>query len=98
MKQLLKNSFILIITAGFLASCSESRKQATEKLNELNERAAELNSAVDDGFKTIESFDSVVKSGADQIKEYDSLIKSSTSKIDSMAREKAEAWEELTTF
>lgn len=98
MKKLFKNSFIIFFSIGLLVSCSESRKKATEKLNELNEKTEELNSALDDGFKKIESLDSVVRSGAEQIKEYDSLITKSTSKIDSIAKEKAKAWEELTTF
>ena len=98
MKQLIKYSSILLITTIFLVSCSESRKRATEKLNELNQQAEELNSAVDDGLKKIESFDSVVRTGAGQIKEYDSLIKRNSSKIDSIAKKKTKAWEELTTY
>lgn len=98
MKQLIKHSSILLLTVGFLTSCSESRKRATEKLNELNQQAEELNSTVDDGLKKIESFDSVVRTGAGQIKKYDSIIKRGSSKIDSIAKEKTRAWEELTTY
>ena len=98
MKQLIKYSLILLITGFFLTSCSESRKNATEKLNEWNEQAEELNTAVDDGLKKVESLDSVVRSKTGKIREYDSLIKRSTSRIDSIAKEKAGAWEELTTF
>ena len=98
MKKLIKYSPILLLTMGFLASCSESRNRATEKLNELNQQAEELNTAVDDGLKKIESFDSVVRTGAERIKEYDSLIKRNSSKIDSFAKEKTKAWEELTTY
>ena len=98
MKRLFKYSFILLITIGFLTSCSESRKRATDKLNELNKQAEELNSAVDEGLKRVESFDSVVRTGTEKIKEYDSLIQKNSSKIDSIAKDKARAWEELTTY
>ena len=98
MKRLLKYSFILLMSVGFLTSCSETRKRATDKLNELNQQAEDLNGAVDEGLKRVESFDSVVRSGSEQIKEYDSLIRKNSSKIDSIAKEKAKAWEELTTY
>ena len=98
MKRLHKYSFVFIIAVGFLTSCNETRKRATDKPNELNQQAEDLNSAVDEGLKKVESFDSVVRSGSDQLKEYDSLVKKSSSKIDSIAKEKAKAWEELTTY
>ena len=98
MKNIFKPFLLLFVTAGFLVSCEESRQRATEKLNELNQKTEELNSVLDDGLQKIESLDSVVRSGAEQIKEYESLVTKSTSKIDSIAREKAKAWEELTTF
>ena len=89
---------LLIFTAGFLASCEESRQKATEQLNDLNQKTEELHTVLDAGLQKIESLDSVVRSGADQIKEYDSLVTRSTSRLDSIAKEKAKAWEELTTF
>ena len=98
MKSLYRYSFIFLFGIGLLAACSETRKRATDKLNELNQQAEELNSAVDDGFKKVESLDSVVRSGSEQLKQYDSLIKKNSSKIDSIAKEKAKAWEELTTY
>ena len=98
MKQLNKYYILSIIMLGFLTSCDESRKRATDRLNEFNEQADELNTQIDDGLREIESFDSVVRSGAEKIKEYDSLVKKSSSKIDSIAKEKAKAWEELTTY
>lgn len=98
MKVILAKTALLLFTAGFLVSCEESRQKATEKLNELNQKTEELNTVLDDGLQKIESLDSVVRSGADQIKEYDSLVTRSTSRLDSIAKEKAKAWEELTTF
>lgn len=98
MKNLIKYATVSVILMIFLASCNESRKRATDKLNELSEQAEEFNTQVDDGLRKIELLDSAVRSGAKQIKKYDSLVKESSSKIDSMAKEKAEAWEELTTY
>ena len=98
MKNSLKLNILVFVAACFLVSCEESRQRATEKLNELNEKTEELNTVLDDGLQKIESLDSVVRSGAEQIKEYDSLVTRSTSKLDSIAKEKAKAWEELTTF
>ena len=98
MKNILKPFLLLFVTAGFVASCEEHRQRATEKLDELNQKTEELNSAIDSGLQKMESLDSVVRTGAEQIKEYDSLVTRSTSKIDSIAKEKAKAWEELTTF
>lgn len=98
MKNILRHSFILLFSIIFLVSCEESRKRATDKLNELNERTEELNTAIDNGLEKIESIDSVVRKGTEQLREVDSLVTKSTSKLDSIAKEKAKAWEELTTF
>ena len=98
MKAILRKTALLLFTAGLLASCEESRQKATEQLNELNQKTEELNTVLDDGLQKIGSLDSVVRSGAEQIKEYDSLVTRSTSRLDSIAKEKAKAWEELTTF
>ena len=98
MKKFFKYSFVLVILIAVLGSCTESRKRATEQLNELSEQADEINAAVDDGLKKIESFDSVIQTGAEQIKEYDSVIKNSTLKIDSITKQKSEALQELISF
>lgn len=93
-----KNSLILILGLGLFTSCQEARDRATEKLNELDEKTMEFNKALDDGLDRIESIDSVVKEGTSQLREVDSLVRNSTSRIDSIAREKTKAWEELTNF
>ena len=98
MTQLNKYYILSFMILGLLTSCDESRQRATDKLNEFNEQADEFNSKIDDGLREIESFDSVVRSGAEKIKEYDSLVKKSSSKIDSIAKEKAKAWEESTNY
>jgi len=98
MPRLLRYTFLLLITAGIFASCSETRKKASDQLNELNEKKKELNTALDDGLRTMESLDSVIRSGADQLREYDTIIKNSTSRIDSIAAEKKKAWKDLTSF
>lgn len=98
MKKIITFSIIGILAAGTLTSCSETRKRATDQLDQFNREAENLNSAVDEGFKKIETIDSVVRTGSERIKEYDSLVKNGSSKIDSIAKKKAEAWKELTEF
>ena len=98
MKRIHKYAVIALIATGFLYSCDETRKRATERLDEINQQAEDINTEIDKGLKQVESFDSVVRSGTEQIREYDSLVKNSTSKIDSIAKKKAKAWEELTSF
>ena len=98
MKSIFRKSFFILLPLIFLVSCSETRKKATEHLDDLNQKTEELNSAVDEGFKKLESLDSVVQEGTRQIRKVDSLVTKSTSKVDSIAKEKAKAWEELTTF
>ena len=98
MKQIIKCSIILLLTAGLYTSCSETRKRATDELNQLNKEAEDLNTRVDDGLKELESLDSVVRTETNRIKKYDSLVKKGSSKIDSIAKEKAKAWEDLTRF
>lgn len=98
MKRIIEHVVIAVLAIGFLVSCSESRKRATDRLNEINNQAEEFNSQLDDRLKQVESIDSVVRSGAEQIKQYDSLLQKNTSTIDSIAKKKAKAWEELTSF
>lgn len=98
MKSLIKNISLLLLIAIVFSSCSESRRNVSEQLNQLNEKAEEFNSAVDNGLRKVESLDSAVRSGADRIEKYDSLIKNSASQLDSVANQKVEAFKELTTY
>jgi peptidoglycan hydrolase CwlO-like protein len=98
MKQLIRYSIFSVLTLAFLSSCEESRERATKKFNELSQQADDINSEIDKGLEKVESLDSVVRSETQQIKEYDSIIKNSSSKIDSIAKQKTKAWEELTSF
>lgn len=98
MKHLTKYCLFLLVILGFLTSCDESRKRATDRLNEFSEQADDLNTQIDKGLKEIKSLDSTVRKGAERIKEYDSVVEKGTSRIDSIAKAKAKAWEELTTY
>lgn len=94
MKQISKYAIIFSATGLFLA-CQESREKASEKLNEFNEQVDQLNTTLDEGIKKVEALDSVITAETEQLKELDSVIKKTSSKIDSMATEKMEAWENI---
>lgn len=96
MKLLSKYTIILMLAIGLLASCSESRKRATEKLNELSNKADQLNATMDEGIDKIMVLDSVINSEAKQIKEFDSIVDKASSKIDSVANGKIDSWKNIT--
>ncbi|HET8839427.1 MAG TPA: hypothetical protein VFM82_10590 [Flavobacteriaceae bacterium] len=95
MKSILKGT-VFIFAIGLFFSCAESRKKASEKLNEMNEKADQLNNALEEGLKKIDVLDSVISAETEQIKEFDSLIEKSSTKIDSIAKQKMESWKNIT--
>ncbi|HET8810806.1 MAG TPA: hypothetical protein VFM65_11155 [Flavobacteriaceae bacterium] len=83
---------IIFITGILFVSCQESREKARKKLNDLNEQVEQINTKLDSGIKKIETMDSIIGAETKQLKEIDSLIKKTSTKIDSIATEKMEAW------
>lgn len=95
MKQILKYTILVFVIGVFLA-CQESRERATQKLNALNDQIEQVNTTLNDGIKKIESLDSIIGAETKQIEEIDSLLKNTSTKIDSIATEKMEAWKNIT--
>lgn len=95
MKDLLRNTFVLIVAIGLFSSCSEVGKKVDEKLNELKNKAVQIDSIVNTGVRKIKQLDTLLKSKTDKIHVIDSLINEESSKIDSIANEKIESFKKI---
>src|SRR5680860_1378153 len=95
MKGLVDRSLFLILAPGFFGSCSDMGKKLEEKLNEPDSRAEGLDSIVNREVDRVRDLDSLVNFENVKIKKLDSVITESTSRIDSIARKKIEALNEI---
>ena len=95
MKILLGRSIMLILSLGLLYSCENIRKQADEKLNQLNNKTKELDSLVNKETKKILALDSIINSEMEKVKALDSIVDKSSSTIDSIVRDKGKMLDNL---
>jgi len=69
-------------------SCSEMSKKVEKHLNDLTNKAENLDSLVNKEIDKIMALDSIINLERDKVKVLDSLINKSTSRLDSIAKEK----------
>ncbi len=89
------NTLLLISVAGLLISCGDVSNRIEEKLNELNNKAEQLDSLVNKEVDKVLALDSLINMESKKVKELDSLVRKSSSKIDSIADEKIKTFKKL---
>src|SRR5680860_684433 len=95
MKKLVNRSLLFTLAIGFFGSCNDMDKKLEEKLNELDSRAEGLDSIVDRELDRVRDLDGLIDFENVKIKKLDSVMTESSSRIDSIAREKIEALNEI---
>jgi len=71
-----------------LISCGEINKKVEEKLNELSNKANNLDSLVNKEMDKVMGLDSIIYLEGNKLKVLDSLINKSSLRIDSIVKEK----------
>ena len=67
-----------------LTGCEEVNSKMEKELDNLNQRAEELDSAVNKGLDKVEDLDSTINAKTRKIKNLDSIVRKTTSRIDSI--------------
>ncbi len=86
MKKIFKSSLLIIIPIGLLTSCGDISQRVEGKLNQLEQKANQLDSLVNKEFDKVMALDTLINFENKKIKKLDSIINKSASKIDSIAR------------
>lgn len=81
---------MLFIMTMVFTGCEEMNSRVDEQLNNINQRAEELDSAVSKGLDRVESLDSTITAKSQKIRNLDSITRKTTSRIDSLLTKGAE--------
>lgn len=84
-----KNGLLIFSFSALLISCEEMNSKMEEQLNNINENAVQLDSAVNRGLDKVESLDSTITSKTDRIKDLDSVVRNTGTRIDSIVNNSA---------
>lgn len=86
---------ITILSIFILASCGDINDKVENKLKKLQDKAESLDSLINIEVDKVLTLDSLINTESDRIKELDSLINKTSSKLDSIASEKIEKFENI---
>lgn len=96
MKSIKKPGLLFIIIAlGFFSSCNDMSKRVEDKINELENKAVELDSMVNKEMDKVMELDTLIDLEKFKVKKLDSLIEKNASKIDSIASDKMQELNEM---
>lgn len=84
----LKSFLLILFASALLTGCQEMNSKMEEQLDNLSERAEELDSAVNKGLNKVDELDSIVNARTKRIKNLDSIVRKTTTRIDSLVNEK----------
>ena len=84
-------SLILILLATtFFTGCEEMNSRVEDQLNNINEHAEELDSAVNRGLDKVERLDSTITAKSEKIRDLDSMVRKTGNRIDSLVSKSSE--------
>jgi len=89
----LKNFSAFLLAVFILSSCSNIGEQAEKKLKELQDKTASLDSLLNNQLDRVATLDSIINTEGVKVKKIDSLINTTSSKLDSIAKDKAKMLE-----
>lgn len=87
--------FLPILALFLLASCGDLRKEAEDRLNDLQNKAESLDSLVNKEIDKVLTLDSLVNREGEKVKKLDSLLNNVSSKMDSISTEKMKLLEKI---
>ena len=79
-----KKTILLLTFSILLTGCEEMNSKMENQLDNINARAVQLDSVVNDGLNKVEKIDSTITSKTRQIKDLDSLVQKTGTRIDSL--------------
>lgn len=85
-----KKCLLILSFSVFLTGCEEMNSKMEEQLDNINDRAVQLDSSVNKGLDEIESLDSTITSKTDRLKDLDSVVRKTGTRIDSMVNKSAQ--------
>ena len=75
---------LILLTTIFFTGCEEMNSRVEDQLNNINEHAEELDSAVNRGLDKVESLDSTIDAKSKKIRDLDSMVRKTGTRIDSI--------------
>ena len=84
MKNLIKFTLPLVLTTLLLTSCNEASRRVNEKLDEITNKAAQLDSIVNSELDKVMKLDSLINQEDSRLKKLDSLVNTTSSKVDTI--------------
>jgi len=84
MKNTLKFTLLFVLTILLFTSCSEASRRVNEKLDEITNKAEQLDSIVNSEVNKVMKLDSLIIQEDARLKKLDSLVKNTTSKVDTI--------------
>ena len=84
MKNLIKVTLPLVLTILLFTSCSEASRRVNEKLDEITNKAEQLDSIVNSEVDKVTKLDSLINQEDARLKKLDSLVKNTSSKVDTI--------------
>jgi len=84
MKNLIKVTLPLVLTILLFTSCSEASRRVNEKLDEITNKAEQLDSIVNSEVDKVTKLDSLINQENARLKKLDSLVKNTSSKVDTI--------------
>ncbi len=84
MKNLIKVSLPFALTILLFSSCSEASRRVNEKLDELTNKAVQLDSIVNSEVDKVTKLDSLINQEDAKLKKLDSLVNNTSSKVDTL--------------
>ena len=84
MKNLIKFTLPLILTVLLFTSCSEASRRVNEKLDEITNKAEQLDSIVNSEVNKVLKLDSLINQEDVRLKKLDSLVNKTSSKVDTI--------------
>jgi ABC-type transport system involved in Fe-S cluster assembly fused permease/ATPase subunit len=86
MKNLIKFTLPLLLTMLIVTSCSEANRRVNEKLDEITNKASQLDSIVNSEADKIMKLDSLLLKENDRLQKLDSLVNNASSKVDTIIK------------
>lgn len=81
---------ILLAATSLFTGCQDMNSRVEDQLNNINQHAEDLDSAVNRGLDRVENLDSTITSKTRKIRDLDSMVRKTTSRIDSIVNKSTE--------
>ena len=85
-----KIPLLILSVSAIFTGCQEMNSKVDEQLDRINDRAEELDSAVNQGLDKVEDLDSTISAKTRRLKNLDSVVRKTSIRIDSLVNKSTE--------